>query len=244
MKLSLIIPAHNEEQHIINTLKVLTNLLYDRYNPKHEYQVVVVDDCSSDDTYLALTKSHFPNLTYYRKVVCQGKGAALKTGCKLIGKDTDIIVFLDADLQIDPNEILTALKLLDLYRADAVVGNKRHKYSNVQYSFFRTIVSNIYSLIIKLLFNLPLRDTQCGLKLFKYRLLPIIDRTLAKQYAFDLELLVALRENHIRVADVPVYVRKGGGTGSVSLYSVLHTLNDTLAVRWRKSIGWYKVIVG
>ena len=170
----------------------------------------------------------------------RGKGSAIKNGLeKAQGK---YIIIIDGDLQINPQDIKTMFKIMELYNADAVVGNKRHPYSIVEYTVFRQIVSNCYNLLVKLLFGFQLRDSQCGLKLFKGSVIKkVMHRVLCKQYAFDIELLVTLRDNGFRIADSPVFVKKQTGKGSVGFKSVLNTLKDTLAVWYRRRIGWYKM---
>lgn len=234
MKISVIVPVHNEEQYIDKNIDTVVDTLH---NLGYEYEIIIIDDCSQDDTYLSLSRHKDINL--FRKVVCQGKGAALKTGWKMA--TGDYIVFLDADLQISPKEIKTFFKIMEFYDADAVIGNKRHAFSNAEYPFFRKIVSSGYYLIVKVLFDLPLRDTQAGFKLFKKKALDLImDKVLVKQFAYDLEILVALRDNNIRVVDAPVYVSHPLGIGSVSLKTMFETFKDTLAVFYRRMKGWYK----
>jgi len=234
MKISVIIPVHNEECCIRKNIDIVTDTLK---SLGYEYEIIIIDDCSADDTFLSLSLDKSINI--YRKVVCQGKGAALKTGWKMA--TGDYVVFADADLQISPKEIKTFFKIMDLYDADAVIGNKRHTYSNVEYPFIRKIVSAGYYLMVKILFDLPLRDTQAGFKLFRKEALDLVmNKVLVKQFAFDLELLTALRDNNIRVADAPVYVARGMGIGSVSVGTMIETFKDTLAVWWRRQGGYYK----
>ena len=68
----------------------------------------------------------------------------------------------------------------------------------------------------------------------------VMHKILVKRFAFDLELLVALKENNMRVADAPVYVTEPMGTGSVSVDNIINVAKDTMAVWWRKQNGWYK----
>ena len=236
-KISVIVPVHNEESYIVNNLEIIRNVLV---SLKYEYEILVVDDCSSDDTNLILNHLKMKDVKILHKPVNQGKGSAIKTGCKFaIG---DLCMVIDADLQIDPIEIKTFINIMDLYNADVVIGNKRHIYSNSAYSFSRKVVSIGYYLLIKALFGFPLRDTQCGLKLFKKHCLDLVlSKVLVKQYAFDLEVLVALHTNHFRIADAPVYVKPQVNGGSVKLGTIIQTFYDTLAVWYRRRKGWYKV---
>ena len=233
--LSIILPVKDEEQHIIANLKVVESVLVD-----WDYEIIAIDDGSSDDTSLIL-KQKAPMIKTYYKPISRGKGAAIKTGYKLVKPNSDYVAFLDADLEINPDDIFTFFKIMQFYDADAVVGNKHHPYSNVHYPFIRKIISNCYHLMIKFLFGLSLRDTQCGFKLFKKEILDkIMPKIVAKEFAFDLELLVVLKENNIRVVDAPVYVQKKS-TGCASLRNMIKTGVDTLAVFYRMRKGWYKI---
>jgi len=233
--ISIIIPARNEEQHIVHNIRVIKDTL-NLMGLDHE--IILIDDCSSDDTYLKVMNLN--DIYLYRKTVQQGKGAAIKTGWKVISK-SDYVVITDADLQISPEEIKVFLNQMKHYNADVVVGNKRHLYSSVQYSFLRKIVSNGYNILVRLLFGVRLRDTQCGLKLFKRKVLDkIMPKILVKQFAFDLEVLVALRDNGYRIVDAPVHVKPSPGKGSVNIYSIIETFKDTIAVFYRRQKGWYR----
>lgn len=165
-----------------------------------------------------------------------GKGNAILKGLKLV--EEDYIVIMDADLQIDPCDIDTFFNIMELYNADVVVGNKYHLYSNIEYPIIRKVISFGYRILVKVLFNLPLRDTQCGFKLFRKEvincIMPMLKET---RYCLDLEMLIALRKKGIRVADAPVYVKKQDNVGSVNLSNILVTFVDTIRV-------WFKMLRG
>ena len=163
-----------------------------------------------------------------------GKGSAILKGLKSVKED--YIVIMDADLQIDPCDIDTFFNIMELYNADVVVGNKYHIYSNIEYPFIRKIISNGYRFLVKTFFDLPLRDTQCGFKLFRRsvinKIMPMLKET---RYCLDLEMLIVLRKKGIRVADAPVYVKKQDNVGSVSMGNIMVTFIDTVRV-WMKMV--------
>ena len=177
----------------------------------------------------------FGKLGYITQVIIScddphiGKGNAILQGLKLVKED--YVVIMDADLQIDPCDIDTFFNIMELYNADVVVGNKYHIYSNIEYPLIRKVISLGYRLLVKILFNLPLKDTQCGFKLFRRsvidKIIPVLKET---RYCLDLEMLIVLRKKGIRVADTPVYVRKQDNEGSVNLSNVLVTFVDTIRV--------------
>lgn len=167
-----------------------------------------------------------------------GKGKAIKDAIRYATGEH--ILFMDADLQIPTEEIKSFFKTMELYNADAVMGNKHHPYSNISYTFWRRFVSITYRLLIKILFNLHIKDTQCGFKLFKKEpLLLIMDKLVTNRYCTDLEIIIALKESGFRVVDAPVYVKKQVNRGSVSLDSMRTMLYDTFKIWWLKTIGWY-----
>src|SRR5438477_12482206 len=89
---------------------------------------------------------------------------------------------------------------------DAVIGSKRHADSKVAYPMFRRLQSALYQMVVRLLFNLNVRDTQTGLKLFRRQVLSEAVPLLAiKRFAFDLELLVVARQLGYRnVCEAPI----------------------------------------
>lgn len=237
-KISIIIPAYNCADTIISDLKILKEKLkYIGLN--REFEIIIVDDGSSDNTYDMFNGSEYCDCAA-RLIENSGKGAALKEGFQHAGGE--YVVFIDTDAQIDCEDLMTFFNLMDLYQADAVIGNKRHIYSDVKYNLIRWIVSNVYNLLCRFLFGIKLRDTQCGFKLFRRRaLLKIMSILLVKRFAFDLELIVAMKSQGLRIADAPVRVMLQKNAGSVSWRNIYMTAIDTLAVWYRWQKGWYNL---
>jgi glycosyltransferase involved in cell wall biosynthesis len=175
-------------------------------------------------------KRHFKNL---------GKGRALKFGARFA--KGEYIAFLDADLELHPRQILDFFEIMRKTGADVVVGSKWHPDSAMNYPPARGVISRLYYLGVKLLFNLPIRDTQTGLKLFKAHVLKqIFPLVLVKKYAFDLEILVNVKRLGYRMVEAPVEVlfrrNKLGRIGWTDLYK---TFLDTLAIFYRLNILKY-----
>jgi hypothetical protein len=148
---------------------------------------------------------------------------------------------MDGDGQIDPSEIKTFLNLMNLYNADVVIGNKRHIYSNTEYGLIRRIVSRGYNLMTKFLFGTSFDDTQCGIKLFQKRALDsVINKVNVKQYAFDMELIIALKEMRFRVIDAPVNIKKQANAGSVKVKTIIRTFIDTVIIWLKVKRGYYR----
>ncbi len=121
-----------------------------------------------------------------------------------------------------------------------MIGAKRHPDSTVNYPPVRRFVSAGYFFLVKLLFGLPLRDTQTGIKLFRREVLAdILPRVMVKKYAFDLEILAAAHRRGFRIADAPVVVNYRGKFGRIGLHAVWTMLLDTLAVFYRLKLLKY-----
>ena len=104
----------------------------------------------------------------------------------------------------------------------------------------RKILSIGYFGIVKLLFGLPLRDTQTGIKLFKAEVLKkVFHKVLIKRYAFDLELLILVHHYKSKIAEAPVVVDYKGKYGHITLGVIFKMLWDTVAIFYRLNILKY-----
>ncbi|MCG2692013.1 hypothetical protein L6272_04270, partial [Microgenomates group bacterium] len=132
------------------------------------------------------------------------------------------------------------LEHLEWYNADIIVGSKRHLASVVKYPWDRKILSWGYYWLVRLLFNVKIKDTQPGIKIFKRKVLEkILPKLVVKNYAFDIEMLsVAHRKGFTRIFEAPIKLkhRFGSVTDAATLNTIWHMLYDTLAVFYRLKI--------
>jgi glycosyltransferase involved in cell wall biosynthesis len=169
-----------------------------------------------------------------------GKGFALSLGVdQSVG---ELVTFIDADMELDPANIGGFIEIMETSKCDAVIGSKRHPLSKVAYPRFRRFQSWAYQLLIRLLFNLNVRDTQTGLKLFRRQVLREALPLLAiKRFAFDLELLVVARQLGYRnVCEAPISLDYQFES-TVNLGSAWRVLWDTAAIFYRlRILRYYK----
>lgn len=229
MDLSVVVPAYKEGKHIYQNLLTLQDSL-NKLN--RQYEIVVVADGNKDNTYQEAVKLASDKVKVYSYEKNMGKGYAIKYGVDRA--KGELVTFMDADMALHPKEIDIFLKLMDIYKADIIIGSKRHPQSKVNYPVFRRFQSFIYQMLIALLFNLNVKDTQTGLKLFKKEVLrKVLPRALVKRYAFDLELLViAHRLGYASILEAPVEIKQQFSS-TVNLRAAWRALWDTLAIFYR-----------
>ena len=237
-KISVLMPACNEGAHIYRnieeTKKVLEAL-------GRAYEIIVIDDGSSDNTAaeVARASDRYAHVFLKRNEENRGKGWALKSGFS--AASGDLVVFLDADLDLHPRQIEQFLRIREEEGADVVIGSKRHERSVLEYPFQRKLVSTVYFYLVKLLFGLPIRDTQTGLKLFRYEVLErTFHKILVKQWAFDLELLVNAHYLGYEIVEAPVELVFQRPMGRIGLKDLFYSGLDTLAIFYRlKALKFY-----
>lgn len=198
--LSVVIPCYNcadfIEDSVYNLVEGLhkSNIL--------DYEIVLVDDGSCDDTINRLSKLHECNLNInFISYRCNmGKGYAVKRGFqRCSGK---YVIFVDADLSTDVSNIAEVCG--ELSHSDVVIGSRTNDESKVKRSKFRSIVSYVCNVFVKLLTGLEFRDTQCGLKGFRKEVVDyLLNTSKIDRFAFDVEFL-KLVEDKFFVKELPV----------------------------------------
>lgn len=235
VELSVIVPAYREGRRIHgNLLRLISEL--DKLNVT--YEVVVVSDGNTDTTVREAKRVSSPAVRVFHYPMNIGKGFALS--CGVDQSAGSLVTFIDADMELDPATIGGFIEIMQEKGCDAVIGSKRHPDSNVAYPRSRRIQSALYQLLIRLLFNLDVRDTQTGLKLFRRQVLSEVLPLLAiKRFAFDLELLVVARQLGYRnVCEAPISLEYQFES-TVNLASAWNVLWDTAAIFYRLRILRY-----
>jgi len=232
-KLSIIIPMYNEKNIKKNLQKALQ--IFDTFN--RPYEIVLVDDGSTTNCYSEAKEVKSDKIRVVGYKPNKGKGNAIKYGAKFV--TGDYVAFLDADLELDPNQLKGFIKILEETKSDIIIGSKRHPDSKVHYPLFRRFMSIVYQIMIKILFNLNVRETQVGLKLFKRECIDsIFPKILVKRFAFDLEVLVNANKLKYKITEAPINLDYKFGS-TVSPSAVYYMLLDTAAIFYRLKILHY-----
>ncbi len=235
-RLSVLMPAYNLGDEIAANIRRVSDLLTGQL----PVEVVAIDDGSTDNTREALfdLQRERPDLRLVLIDENVGKGEALRRGVEAARGSH--IVFLDADLDLPPHQLAWFFDIMETDRADTVIGCKRHPRSTVDYPPHRRLMSAIYFSLAKLLFGLPIHDTQTGIKLFKREPIKwVFQRVLVKRFAFDLEVLALIHMQGYRISEAPIVLEFHGTLGGIRPASVITILMDTLAIFYRIRILKY-----
>ena len=235
-KLSVVLPAYNEGEHIYENLHIVSEILSGFIK---DYEIVAVNDGSTDNTRAeifrcAKSDAHICLVSYKKN---RGKGNAIKCGVEKASGD--YIAFLDSDLDLPAEQLKEYVIALIQDKADVVIASKMHKDSKIEYPAVRKVISFGYYCMLRVLFHLKVKDTQTGLKVFKAEALKSIIPLIKTQgFAYDIEILVALNCRKYRIMEMPVKLvfRRGKGMGRIKLKDILKVFKDTWAIFYRANL--------
>ncbi len=206
--ISIVIPAYNEEKRIGNTLEEYGRFFNNLKKQKIlDAEIIIIINNTKDRT-PEIVKTYSKK---YKIIKCLnfkqgGKGFAIIEGFKeaLKNKKSDLIGFVDADMATSPEAFYELVK--NINESDAIIGSRYIKGSVVKpkQTWKRIFVSRIFNFLIRVLFLMPFRDTQCGAKIIKrHALEKIINKLLITKWAFDVDLLYLLRKYGFKTKEFP-----------------------------------------
>jgi glycosyltransferase involved in cell wall biosynthesis len=203
-KLSIIIPVYNEEATIGSILDKIRDVAMVN---NIEKEIIVVNDCSTDNTGKEIEKfienNSAMNIHYYKHELNKGKGAALRTGISLA--KGEYLIIQDADFEYDPDEYNDLLKPVLKGFADVVYGS-RFIGSNPQRKlfFWHTIGNKFLTFLTNLFSNLNLTDMETCFKLFNTKIIQSI-KLEENRFGFEPEVTIKIaRVPRIRIYEVGI----------------------------------------
>lgn len=209
---SLVIPALNEAGRLPPYLQSIG-----AYCPRQfgsDYEVIVVDDGGSDNLagVLAQAWPDWPQLRVLRHRENRGKGAAVRTG--VIHSRGNVVLFADAD-GAAPIEEEARLRAALAAGADMAVGSRllRCGEAHCRRPLRRAISGRLFAAVARRTLGLPVRDTQCGFKMFAGNVAHALFAACREEgFLFDLELLMLATAWKLRIDEVPITWREQPGS--------------------------------
>jgi len=205
MKLSIVIPAHNEENRIGETLEDYGNFFNKKY--KKDAEIIVVLNACTDDTLkvVKVFQKKYPLIKYlnYKQ---PGKGFALIKG--FVAAKGELIGFTDADDATKASEFYKLITPINSTGGfDGAIASRWIKGSVVKpkQPLIRIIAGRGFNILIRFLFRMNIRDSQCGAKLFRKKAIKKVIQNLGVTYwAFDIDLLYQMGKENFKIIEVPV----------------------------------------
>jgi dolichyl-phosphate beta-glucosyltransferase len=202
INLSVIIPCYNGGSEIRDSVLSIDTFLKE-FSCVGDYEIICIDDGSKDETRKVISSLVRKN----RKIrtnaprTNRGKGYSVKEGIFL--SRFDFILFTDADLSTPISEIKKFIPYIDDY--DVLIASRNMRDSEVERSFFRSLISRIFVFLNRILCGLKYRDTQCGFKIFRRETAKeIFKMQKLEGFSFDVEVLFLAERLNYRVKEIPV----------------------------------------
>lgn len=236
--LSVVIPAYNEENRIIPTIKSVDSYLT---RQKYPYEIIVVNDGSTDRTVEVVQKFQktVKNLKLNINPINHGKGFAVRDGVGMA--EGNHILFMDAD---NATHIEEVGEFWPYFKKgfDVVIGSRHIKGSKivVEQPWYRKLLGRAANLLIQIVILHGIKDTQCGFKAFTRKAArEIFAVQEIAGWGFDMEILVIARKWGYKIKEMPVSWYNIGESRLRPIKAALRTLKDLFRIKWNSITGKY-----
>lgn len=197
-----------------------------------DYEIIIVDDGSDyrSKEVLVFLKRKYSNLRVVTHARNRGYGGAVKSGIKNSKKEW--IFYTDGDAQYDPRELLILIK--HLKPGIDIVNGYKIKRSD---PWYRVVVGRIYHYVVKILFNIPIRDTDCDFRLMRREIFDVVDLE-SDSGVICAEMIKKISDFGFKFAEAPIhhYLRTSGKSQFFNFYRAGKVVIDLLGL-------WYKLVI-
>ena len=208
MKIIIVVSVYNEEKHLVSLLKDLT---------KTDFEIVVVDDGSTDSSYEIIQKFKVHSLKHKINL---GKGSAMKTGAEAAFKlGADAVIFMDADGQHKVKDLPEFIeKINEGY--EVVLGSRN---LGLEVPLVRFLGNKFASVLVNILFQIYVSDLICGFRAVTKKAYRKMNLE-SQGYGIETEMVIKIKQNNLKYCEVPVatvYYDKVKGVTILDAFSIL-----------------------
>jgi len=206
--LSIVLPCYNPPKHWDSYLVSQYQILREQIG--EDLELIVVNDGSRhgvEDRHISRLRQEIPHFSYVHYPVNKGKGYAIRQGMQQ-ARGT-VLIYTDIDFPYSTGSFMEVYRQLETGACDVAVGIKDdHYYKGVP--MLRRIISRSLRFLIRIFLRIPITDTQCGLKGFNRKVLPLFLQTGIDRYLFDLEFIRnCFAAGKFNVEAIPVRLNEG-----------------------------------
>ncbi len=238
--LSIIIPIFNEQHRLESCFVILKKFIEKK--SKKKIEIVFVNDGSTDKSGDLINKfinknkkiCKFKYINYKKNI---GKGYAIKKG--VLSSSNSWILICDADMSVKPDQFDIWFKKNNIINKNtAYYGSRNHKNSKIKALFIRRFLGLFFKILIRITFNLNLKDTQCGFKAFnKNYAYKIFKKLTSNRFAFDIELTLLLKKNKILIKELPLKWEHRDGSKLNIFIDMPKMFFDILSIKIKNNIN-------
>ena len=235
LSISVVIPAYNEEERLGKTLKRVLSYLEKK---KYDYEVIVVDDGSKDNTVGVAKSFAGKKLRLLKNTKNMGKGASVRKG--MLAAKKKFALFSDSDLSTPIEELEDFMKLRKKY--DVIIGSRALKQSKIRTKqpFYRVLMGKIFNLLVNIIVVWGVKDTQCGFKLFSRQASQkIFKKQTFNGFSFDVEVLFIAKKLGYKIKEMPIVWINSPDTTVSALKDSVMMFVDLLRIRFNALRGKY-----
>lgn len=245
MDISIIIPTYNSADTIADVVSQVVQFFRTK---SASFELIVVDDGSSDDTDVRLKsiQSEYPELRVFKNIPNRGKGFSVRRGFQ--ESRGEFVVFTDTDLPFGLEAIYRVVVALQ-QGSEVVIGSRvlpgsrfRMNPRHFPYIFMRHLIGRTLLNVVNVLLGLEVSDTQCGIKgCRKVAAKHVVTRLTIDRFLFDVELICVVRRSGFRITEMPVELDYMGEATTVKVMrSAVAVSKDLLRIKLRDIQGKYQ----
>jgi glycosyltransferase AglD len=198
-KVSVVLPVYNEGRVLKGNVQTLIRKLSGVLD---DFEIIISENGSTDNTVEIAKGLESDRVRILHEDKRLGKGAAIKAAAEYA--HGSIIVFMDADLASDPENIRQLVEPLEKGAA-IVIGSRYHPDSKTKRGMVRDFASRSFNWLVRVVLGSSLSDHQCGFKSFrKDSVLPLINEIQDQRWFWDTELLVRAQRKGLKIKEIPV----------------------------------------